>query len=59
MALTAKLALAQDEPEDTKDLKTRVELIVHFQLAVDDAQATFEGSFDNTVNQIACVKSRC
>ena len=51
-ALTVELAPAEDEPEDTKDLKTRAELLTCFQLAVDDAQAASEGSFDNMVNQI-------
>ena len=53
-ALTAELAPAEDEPEDTKDLKTRAKLLARFQLAVDDAQAASQGSFDNAVNQI-CV----
>ena len=51
-ALIAELAFAEDEPKDTKDLKTRPELVARFQLVVDDARAVSEGSFDNTLNQI-------
>ena len=52
MILTAEAAAVEDEPEDIKDLKTRAELVARFQLAMDDAQATSEGSFENTVKQI-------
>ena len=38
--------------KDTKDLKTRVELVACFQLAVDDARAASKGIFYNTMNQI-------
>ena len=38
-ALTAELTPTEDEPEDTKYLKTRAKLVACFQLAVDDAQA--------------------
>ena len=53
-ALTAKIVPIEDEPDDTKDLKTQAELVAHFKLAVDDSQATSVGSFDNTVNHL-CV----
>ena len=52
VALIAELVPAKDELDDTKDLKTLAELADHFQLAVDDAQATSEGSFDNVVSQM-------
>ena len=48
--LTAEITPVEDEPEDTKDLKTRAKLVARFQLVVDDAQDTFEGSIDNVVN---------
>ena len=51
-ALTTKITLAEDDPEDTKELKTQAESVARFQLVVDDAQAAFEGSFENAVNQI-------
>ena len=50
VALNVKIALVKDELEDTKDLKTRAKLVARFQLVVDDAQDTFEGSIDNVVN---------
>ena len=52
VALNVKIALVKDELEDTKDLKTRAELVARFQLAVDDAQAASEGSFENVVNHM-------
>ena len=52
VALTTEVTPAEDEPEDTKYLKTRAELVAHFQLAVDDAQAASEESFENTVKQM-------
>ena len=51
-ALTAEIAPAEDKSEDTKDLKTWAKLVACFQLALDDAQAASEGSFDNTMNQM-------
>ena len=43
MALTTEVTPAKDEPEDTKYLKTQVELVTRLQLAVDDAHATSGG----------------
>ena len=50
--LTAEVTPAEDESEDTKDLKTQAKLVAHFQLAVDNTQASSEGSFENMVKQI-------
>ena len=50
--------LGEDEPEDTKDLKTQAELVARFQLAVDDAQASSKGSFENAVKQMQVLNPR-
>ena len=52
VVLTAKVTPAEDEPEDTQDLKTWAELVACFQLTVDNAQATSERSFENAVKHI-------
>ena len=50
--ITTEITPFEDEPEDTKDLKIQAELVARFQLAVDDAQAASEGSFENVVNHM-------
>ena len=50
--LIAEVMPAEDELEDTKDLKNRDELVAHFQLAADDAHAASEGHFENAVKKM-------
>ncbi|CAI8617503.1 unnamed protein product [Vicia faba] len=50
--LTVEVTPVEDKSADTKYLKTRAELVACFQLAVDDAQASSKGSFENTVKQM-------
>ena len=50
--LTVEAAPAEEEPEDTKGLKTRAELVAHFKLEMDDAQAASKGSFENALKQL-------